>query len=745
MNASRRAGWPEPLRLTVTAVLLVGWLGCVAAPLETTVDLAAVWPSALTVAEPHHLDLGSDEHTASLRTGWYYGEVQRKTGDAFVWSRGSSSELRFHLGWRRDLAVEICGRPFHWPNAPPQTIEFALNGQPIGGFTDLPPANRCHRLVLPEAAQNVGRNRLVATYGRVGRPSEVIDGSTDQRDLGFAWSEVTFHGTDTQPMTSSAGEVVLPAGSRTDHFIELTPGAVLRIESCESLGDVAGLLELTLLGADDGGEISHTVRCSGNPVEMSFEQRGGLHRLRIENRPDDPATGRPTGIRLRHPEVSEPAADRPEAVAEPTENGTEPRVWRPNVIIYLVDALRADRLGVYGCDRGLSPRLDAMAAEGVTFTDVTAQSSWTKAAVASIFTGYWPRAHGVNGPDDRLPDHVPTLPELLRADGYRTAAVVANAYVGEPFGFGRGFDSFECLEHTRGRSEVIHGRLEQWFEARGDAQSPFFLYVHTIDPHAPYAPPTPFRETFAASVEDPSVGQVETVRGLVMGSVEPSDALGEDLRLLYDAEIAANDASFGRLLDLLDEVGELEDTLVIFTSDHGEAFGEHGTWTHGLDLYNEVLAVPLVMRLPGAASPGRRVTTPVQHIDLLPTILDRCGIGGAEALPGGALLAGDRPAAVDADRPVFAYLDYWGRTGATVLRDGWKLIQPLSADFGARNRLYRHDVDPGETQELSAASPVRSGWLEAVLAGELTTRASGVATEVDAETNQQLEALGYLN
>jgi arylsulfatase A-like enzyme len=230
-----------------------------------------------------------------------------------------------------------------------------------------------------------------------------------------------------------------------------------------------------------------------------------------------------------------------------------------------------------------------------------------------------------------------------------------------------------------------------------------------------------------------------------MGTVEPSGALAEDLRLLYDAEVAANDASFGRLLDLLDEVGELENTLVIFTSDHGEAFGEHGTWTHGLDLHNEVLSVPLVMRLPGAADPGRRVTTPVQHIDLLPTILNRCGVGGAEALPGAALLTGDRAAAPDGDRPVFAYLDYWGRTGASTLRGGWKLIQPLSAEFGDRNLLYRHDVDPGETQELSAASPVRSGWLESSLAGELRTRASGVATEVDAETKEQLEALGYLN
>jgi arylsulfatase A-like enzyme len=729
----------------MAGVLLVGCIGCADAPEETTLDLGTGWSSALTSVEPHRIDLGSDQESASLGAGWYYGEVHRKTGDSFVWSRGASSELRFHLGWRRDLEVEICGRPFHWPDAPPQTIAWTLNGNPIGELSNLPPAAQCHRLALPESAQTVGRNRLIATYGRVRRPSDVIDGSTDERELGFAWSEVIFHGTDPQPMTFSPGEVVMPAGALADHFTDLGPGSVLRIDACESMSGVVHVLELSAVAADDGGSgFRRTVRCSGEPVDFSFEDSSGLHRLRFENRPDNPETEQPTGIRLRNPRIVEPIADRRRVEAVPTRPAPELRISRPNVIIYLVDALRADRLGAYGCDRGLSPRLDAMAEEGVTFTDVTAQSSWTKAAVASIFTGFWPRAHGVNGPEDRLPDHLPTLPELLRTEGYRTAAVVANAYVGEPFGFGRGFDSFEFIEHTRGRSEVIHERLERWFRAREEDEAPFFLYVHTIDPHAPYAPPTRFRETFAGSVADPSVGQVETVRGLVLGSVEPTDALAEDLRRLYDAEIAANDASFGRLLDLLENTGELDDTLVIFTSDHGEAFGEHGTWTHGLDLHNEVLAVPLVMRLPGAASPGRRVAAPVQHIDLLPTILDRCGVTSGDEFPGAALLVGDRPSAVSSDRTVLAYLDYWGRTGASALRGGWKLIQPLSADFGERRHLYRHDLDPAETREISASFPVRSGWLEATLAGALQTRAEGVATNVDSETKQQLEALGYL-
>ena len=153
------------------------------------------------------------------------------------------------------------------------------------------------------------------------------------------------------------------------------------------------------------------------------------------------------------------------------------------------------------------PRLDSFASEGVTFTDMVAQSSWTKAAVASIFTGLWPRAHGVNGPDDRLPDSLRTLPEFFQAAGYQTGAVVANAYVGRPFGFARGFDYFEFIEHHRGRSDVIGDRLEQLFDARRDTDRPFFLYVHTIDPHAPYAPPSPLSGDLCLRCRGPDGGR----------------------------------------------------------------------------------------------------------------------------------------------------------------------------------------------------------------------------------------------
>jgi arylsulfatase A-like enzyme len=513
------------------------------------------------------------------------------------------------------------------------------------------------------------------------------------------------------------------------------------VASCDPLAAGTASVEISVLDDGDATERSTVTACDGSPLRASLGERNTLKRIRLRVIPH--GNRAPVGVRLvaaqvRAPGVGEPGADTA-ATAPPAP--VEPR---PNLVVYLVDALRSDRLGLYGCERPLSPHLDAMAVDSIVFTDAVAQSSWTKAAVASIFTGLWPREHGVNGPDDRLPEDLPTLPERLHDAGYRTAAIVANAYVGRPFGFARGFDHFEFIEHTRGRSEVLHERVTAWLDGLPDDDRPFFLYVHTIDPHAPYAPPPPYLERFAGEVVDPSVGEVETVRGLVLGTVDPSPALTRDLRALYDGEVAANDASFGRLLDELENRGALDRSVVVFTSDHGEAFGEHGTFTHGLDLYREVLAVPLVVRLPGGAGGGRRVDATVQHIDLLPTLLGLAGVEGAAELPGSVLLDGGGEPRELPPRAVLAYLDYWGRTGAAAIRDGWKLIEPRSAAFGTGSELYRLPDDPGETRNLAFSAPVRAGWLLAQLDHALLTGRHGERTRIDSETREQLKALGYL-
>ncbi|MYC09996.1 MAG: sulfatase, partial [Holophagales bacterium] len=314
---------------------------------------------------------------------------------------------------------------------------------------------------------------------------------------------------------------------------------------------------------------------------------------------------------------------------------SEPR--RPNIVLYVVDTVRADRLGAYGYEKPTSPRLDAFAAGAVLFENAYAQSSWTRPAVASLFTGLLPPAHRTVGRRSVLPEDAVTLAEILAANGYEGMGLVRNPNVSRAFGFAQGFTRFRSED--RERDETMLDRVRLWLDERQHADGPFFLFLHAIDPHGPYDPAPEFEEMFEAGGAPAQYRTVRYLLRLNRGEVEPEPGTAEALSRLYDAEVAQNDDAFGELLDELLVRGLDEDTAVIYVSDHGEEFAEHGRWEHGLSLYEEVLRVPLVMRLPGV--PPRRVAEPAQHVDVLPTLL---GYVGIEAPPtdGRDLLAARR-------------------------------------------------------------------------------------------------------
>ncbi len=294
---------------------------------------------------------------------------------------------------------------------------------------------------------------------------------------------------------------------------------------------------------------------------------------------------------------------------------------RANVLIYLVDTLRSDRLGILGYPRPITPNIDRFAESSSLFLNAIGQSSWTKASVGSIFTGLWPPAHGAIGWKHKLSSEIETLAERLQADGYRTAAFVTNPNVVRTFGFTQGFD--EYTRKLKRPSDEVNQMVFDWFEGRKD-DDPFLLYVHTMDPHAPYAPREPFKSKFA-----PTADEIPQWQPRWRWPMEALPYLSD----LYDAEIAFNDASFGQLLGFLEERGLYDDTLIVFVSDHGEEFKEHGRWRHGANLHAETLNFPLIVKFPDQQV-GTRVETAVQHIDLLPTILASVGLEIPEALEG---------------------------------------------------------------------------------------------------------------
>jgi arylsulfatase A-like enzyme len=296
----------------------------------------------------------------------------------------------------------------------------------------------------------------------------------------------------------------------------------------------------------------------------------------------------------------------------------------PLVIVYLVDTLRADHTGPYGYTRDTTPELDAFAKDAVVFDQAIAAASWTKPSVASLFTSLPPGQHRVVQLRDRLDDSLLTLPEMLQARGYSTGAAIANSVIYLPAAnFHQGFDYFEGLHGEEDRpSKIVEAapvvdRALAWLDARRGL--PTFLYVHTMDPHVPYTPPPPFDMKFEPHPTPEHPGQDPRT-----DYKEPEDR--ERLVGQYDGEVAYGDREFGRFVRELKSRGLYDEALLVFLGDHGEEFEDHGKWLHGRSVFDELVRVPLVVKLPGHGIAGRRIGQQVQVLDVLPTVLESQGL-----------------------------------------------------------------------------------------------------------------------
>lgn len=444
-------------------------------------------------------------------------------------------------------------------------------------------------------------------------------------------------------------------------------------------------------------------------------------------------------------------------------------------MLVVVDTLRADRLGVLGQPRDLTPELDRLAARSAVFTQARAQAPCTFPSVNSLLTSRSPWAFS-GRPLGHLgiPEEFPTLPQELRRAGYRTAAVSASPVVrrrpgslNREGGFGRGFDLF--LEGCAWQEAGCVGRRAA--DVVKVLPEPFFLYLHLLDPHDPYAAPRhPARRrlTSGAAPADPAVAAgdprpaAERLRRTGDAGLDPAELAW--LRDRYDEEVAWTDRRLGQILELLEEHGLLERSLLVVTADHGESFLEHGQLRHCRSLHDEEIHVPLLVRLPGsdldASLRARRVEAPVALLDVAPTLLDYAGGGvdrrrqgaGRGRVPGmeGLSLRPWLDGTADEATPTPPVLASAG-TGRALVVGRWKLIHELDEGAaGTRSRLYDLAADPREESDLAAARPE----VVARLRSELDRRLAATEGEgLDAtarrlqrsrETVRSLRALGYL-
>jgi len=401
--------------------------------------------------------------------------------------------------------------------------------------------------------------------------------------------------------------------------------------------------------------------------------------------------------------------------------GFQTRPSGPSVLLVTIDTLRADHVGAYQATDARTPTLDAIAREGVRFETAIAPTPMTLPSHTSILTALYPPHHGVrdNG-GFRLDAKVETLAERMRGAGYTTGAVLGAFVLAKRFGLDQGFESYD--DRMTGQRAVAGGFLERsasavtasalaWLER---APRPFFLWVHYYDPHMEHEPPMPFAAEF---------------RG------RP-----------YDGEIAYVDAELGRLLAELRASGDLAETLVVVTADHGESLGEHGELTHSYTLYDATLAVPLLLRGPGVPA-GRTVSGVVSSVDIAPTILSLLALDPLPGVDGRDLASSWSGAADPVRRGAYA------ETLATELHHGWSpLFAVRTPDHhyvrAPRPELYDARRDTAQLRNLLVAEPQAHGSavaafeerLDDILAGEASRRAA----QIDPDTRRRLAGLGYM-
>lgn len=447
-----------------------------------------------------------------------------------------------------------------------------------------------------------------------------------------------------------------------------------------------------------------------------------------------------------------------------------PVAKRPNVLIVTLDTTRADHTSAYGYERPTTPRLAEVARAGVRFEAAYAPMATTLPSHATMFTGLLPRTHGTLKNGLQVDASLPLLSEILAKDGYRTGAFLSSFAVASKFGLARGFDHYDddfedgqCkwdVERWEGhkiegdfcrRGDLTRASAEAWLEksgyfpastgkttAAGAPEKPFFLWIHFFDAHNPYDPPPEHAKLFPPKGNPPS-------------------ELDHDIAK-YDAEIHFADQEMGKLFDRLAAAKLLDDTLVIVAGDHGEGLMDHGWMLHGLQIYEEAVRVPFVLRWPGKLPAGKVIAAPVELADITPTVLELAGLAmpktkhAPEGLSLAAAMAGT--ASLDPQRAVLVQRRFYAsdsERGVRVkgskhgLRRGdWKYIEAKEEDTF---ELYDLKSDPGEKRNLADSEKQQRDALATELSTTLSSTAAASAPapgRVSEEDARRLEALGYV-
>ena len=461
--------------------------------------------------------------------------------------------------------------------------------------------------------------------------------------------------------------------------------------------------------------------------------------------------------------------------ADPESGQPVPSGPTPDIVLLMIDTLRADVMGAHGHTRGVTPTLDGIAADGVVFDRMIAQAPWTQPSIASLFCSRYAGVHKVvnyrqafratfRGEEKVVvfDDSFETLAESLQARGYATAAFVANPFILREYGFAQGFEHFDSsFAKNTTPGTVVNQAAVAWLGQR-DPRQPFFLFLHYMDVHGPYNAAPDFLSPLLDAVEGmPDKHRLSEREFDKLGYLRKLPAVYQSDRkrhfglypyreywvARYEAGVRAADHFVGELRARLTEMGLWDQAYVIVTADHGEALCEHGLWEHGWSVHHTDLQVPLILRWPGVLPAGKRVRHTLRLIDLMPTILDQLRLPSPVGVQGFSLspyIAGRPPS-----RPVIAFAEAvkLGPEQKAVYIGNWKLMVTPST---GRRQLYNIADDPLEQNDLSAQAQGRLEQLTRILTEQVSLNARIAegfvpdAAELTPEQRERLKSLGYI-
>jgi arylsulfatase A-like enzyme len=438
-----------------------------------------------------------------------------------------------------------------------------------------------------------------------------------------------------------------------------------------------------------------------------------------------------------------------------------------NVILISVDTLRADHLGCYGYERETSPNIDILAEESVLFSNVYASSPWTLPSHVAMLTSLHGVHHQVYHDDERMDPAILTLADLLRQNHFFCTAFTGGGFVSSVYGFSKGFDMYQEGEggvHRQDAAGHLSGLVSEWLDAHSQDKN-FFLFVHTYQPHDPYACPEPFKNMFLS--KDAKWGHINLMGYLGGRSnlFKPlPDADRQNIVDLYDGEVRYTDeALIGPLIQKLKHMDLYDSTLILFTSDHGEEFYDHKSWGHGHQLYDESLKVPLLVKFPGSRFRGTRISNIVSLVDVLPTILEELRIDSSELSIDGRSLIPVIEGRDKGDR------SFWADIGTNVLDS--HVPQKISTNSGTEKlilnkkytqenlsffeypppetgsvELYELKSDPRENHNIADNRVALVNRLIRTIEAlySQARKRKSLKPEIDEDLKEKLRALGYI-